>query len=138
MARSKKAPMRMIASKAERVKSMSKTQKAEVAGKKPRRYRPGTVALREIRKYQKSTERLIPKASFTRVVREIASQLKTDLRFGADMVNALHEAAEAYIVTLFEDCNLLAIHRKGVTITAKDIQLAQRIRGDVLTMPRTN
>jgi len=94
------------------------------------RYRPGTVALREIRKYQKSTELLIRKLPFQRLVREIAQDFKTDLRFQSSAVLALQEAAEAYLVGLFEDTNLAAIHAKRVTIMPKDIQLARRIRGE--------
>ena len=71
--------------------------------KKPHRYRPGTVALREIRRYQKSTELLIRKLPFQRLVREIAQDFKTDLRFQSSAVMALQEASEAYLVGLFED-----------------------------------
>ena len=98
--------------------------------KKPHRYRPGTVALREIRRYQKSTELLVRKLPFQRLVREIAQEFKTDLRFQGSAVLALQEAAEAYLVGLFEDTNLCAIHAKRVTIMPKDIQLARRIRGE--------
>ncbi|EGV94270.1 Histone H2A type 1 [Cricetulus griseus] len=97
---------------------------------KPHRYRPGTVALREIRRYQKSTELLIRKLPFQRLVREIAQDFKTDLRFQSSAVMALQEACEAYLVGLFEDTNLCAIHAKRVTIMPKDIQLARRIRGE--------
>ncbi|KAK2142374.1 hypothetical protein NP493_4914g00003 [Ridgeia piscesae] len=96
----------------------------------PPRYRPGTVALREIRRYQKSTELLIRKLPFQRLVREIAQDFKTDLRFQSSAVMALQEASEAYLVGLFEDTNLCAIHAKRVTIMPKDIQLARRIRGE--------
>ncbi|KAL0187517.1 hypothetical protein M9458_014616 [Cirrhinus mrigala] len=98
--------------------------------KKPHRYRPGTVALLEIRRYQKSTELLIRKLPFQRLVREIAQDFKTDLRFQSSAVMALQEASEAYLVGLFEDTNLCAIHAKRVTIMPKDIQLARRIRGE--------
>ena len=98
--------------------------------KKPHRYRPGTVALREIRRYQKSTELLIRKVPFQRLVREIAQGFKTDLRFQGTAIEALQEAAEAYLIGLFEDTNLCAIHAKRVTIMPKDIQLARRIRGE--------
>mmetsp|Transcript_9213 Transcript_9213/g.27152 ORF Transcript_9213/g.27152 Transcript_9213/m.27152 type:complete len:142 (+) Transcript_9213:66-491(+) len=98
--------------------------------RKPHRYRPGTVALREIRRYQKSTELLVRKLPFQRLVREIAQRFKTDLRFQASAVVALQEASEAYLVGLFEDSNLCAIHGKRVTIMPKDIQLARRIRGE--------
>ena len=98
--------------------------------KKPHRFRPGTVALREIRKFQKSTELLIRKLPFQRLVREIAQEVKADLRFQSQAVLAIQEAAESYMVGLFEDTNLCAIHAKRVTIMPKDIQLARRIRGE--------
>ena len=98
--------------------------------KKPHRYRPGTVALREIRKFQKSTDLLIRKLPFQRLIREIAGQFKSDLRFQSQAILALQEAAEAYLVGLFEDTNLCAIHAKRVTIMPKDMQLARRIRGE--------
>ena len=98
--------------------------------KRPMRWRPGTVALREIRKYQKSTELLIRKLPFNRLVREIARDIKTDLRFQVQAIGALQESAEAYLVGLFEDTNLCAIHAKRVTIMPKDMQLARRIRGE--------
>ncbi|VEN43891.1 unnamed protein product [Callosobruchus maculatus] len=88
------------------------------------------VALREIRRYQKSTELFIRKLPFQRLVREIAQDFKTDLRFQSSAVMALQEASEAYLVGLFEDTNLCAIHAKRVTIVPKDIQLARRIRGE--------
>ena len=98
--------------------------------KKPHRYRPGTVALREIRRYQKSTELLIRKAPFHRLVREISQDFSNDKRYKGTSVLALQEAAEAHLVGLFEDTNLCAIHGKRVTIMPKDIQLAQRIRSE--------
>ena len=94
------------------------------------RYRPGTVALWEIRRYQKSTELLIRKLPYARLVREIAQDFKTDLRFQREAISALQEAGEAYLVELFEDTNLCAIHTKRVTIMPKDIQLARRIWGE--------
>jgi len=95
-----------------------------------RRYRPGFLAMQEIRKYQKTTELLIPRLSFQRLVREVCQQFKSDFRFQAAALGALQEAAEAYLVGMFEDTNLLAIHARRVTIQPKDIQLARRIRGD--------
>jgi len=86
--------------------------------------------VRERSKYQKSTELLIRKLPFQRLVREIAQDFKTDLRFQSTAVLALQEASEAYLVGLFEDTNLCAIHAKRVTIMPKDIQLARRIRGE--------
>jgi histone H3 len=98
--------------------------------KKTYRYRPGTLALREIRKYQKSTELLLKKAPFVRLVREIAMDFRSYLRFQASAILALQEATEAYLIGLFEDTNLLAIHGKRVTIFPKDMQMARRIRGE--------
>lgn len=111
-------------------KAARKSAPASGGVKKAHRFRPGTVALREIRKYQKSTELLLRKLPFQRLVREIATEFKTDLRFQSSAVLALQEAAESYLVGLFEDTNLCAIHAKRVTIMPKDIQLARRIRGE--------
>lgn len=113
-------------------KKQSARKTSPVAGgiKKPHRYRPGTVALREIRRYQKSTDLLIRKLPFQRLVREIAQEFKNDLRFQGTAILALQEASESYLVGLFEDTNLCAIHAKRITIMPKDIQLARRIRGE--------
>ncbi|CAG7845980.1 Histone H3 [Serendipita indica DSM 11827] len=121
-----KAPRKQLATKAARKTAVPATSGV----KKPHRFRPGTVALREIRRYQKSTELLIRKLPFQRLVREIAQDYKTDLRFQSSAVLALQEAAEAYLVSLFEDTNLAAIHAKRVTIQPKDLQLARRLRGE--------
>ena len=111
-------------------KAPRKSAPATGGVKKPHRYRPGTVALREIRRYQKSTELLCRKLPVARLIREIAQDFKTDLRFQASAIGALHEAMEAYLVGLFEDTNLCAIHARRVTIMPKDMQLARRIRGE--------
>jgi histone H3 len=100
------------------------------------RFRPGTVALREIRKFQKTTCLLFRKLGFQRLVREIAQDFKTDLRFQSYAILALQEAAEAYLVGLFEDANLVAIHAKRVTIMPRDIQLARRLRGEETQLGR--
>ena len=113
-------------------------QKAPKGGVKKRyRYRPGTVALKQIRQYQKTTELLIRKLPFQWLVREIArdsevirSPLCGKVRFQSAAIMALQEAAEAYLIGLFEDTNLCAIHAKRVTIMPKVIQLARRIRGE--------
>ncbi|KAG2418760.1 histone H3 [Aspergillus terreus] len=99
-----------------------------------RRYRPGTVALKEIRKYQRSYDLLIQKLPFARLVREVAldilpAERGAELRWQSHAIQALQEAAEAFLVHLFEDTNLCALHAKRVTIMQKDIQLARRIRG---------
>ncbi|KRX86411.1 histone H3 [Trichinella pseudospiralis] len=120
-----KAPRKQLVTKAAR-----KSAPSASGVNRPHRYRPGTVALREIRRYQKSTELLIRKLPFQRLVREVAQDYKTDLRFQSSAVLALQEAAEAYLVGLFEDTNLCAIHAKRVTIMPKDIQLARRMRGE--------
>ena len=86
------------------------------------------MALREIRRYQKSTELLIRKLPFQRLVREIAQDFKTDLRFQSSAVVALQEASEAYLVGLFEDTNLSCIHRKRQTIKPVDMQHVLQIR----------
>ena len=120
-----KAPRKQLATKAAR-----KSAPTSGGVKKPHRFRPGTVALREIRRYQKSTDLLLRKAPFQRLVREIANDVKTDLRFQSTAILALQEATEAYMVSLFEDTNLCAIHAKRVTIMPKDVQLARRLRGE--------
>lgn len=101
-----------------------------------RRYKPGTKALKEIRKFQKTTDLLISKMPFARVVREVAQNYidvsnHVVFRWQSIALQALQEAAEAYLVSLFEDTNLLALHAKRVTIMQKDIQLARRIRGTI-------
>src|SRR5690606_16986909 len=100
--------------------------------RKKRRFRPGTVALREIYKFQKDTSLLIPKLPFARVVREMSEQFAVPgegYRFKAEALLALQEAAEAYLVHLFEDAYLCSIHAKRVTLMVRDIHLARRIRG---------
>ena len=126
------APRKQLASKAAR-----KSPPSMGAVKKPHRFRPGVVALREIRKYQKSSDLLIKKLPFQRLVREVAQDLHLqspgipkDVRFESHALMALQEASEAYLVGLFEDTNLCAIHAKRVTIMPRDIQLARRIRGE--------
>ncbi|KAJ2740696.1 centromeric DNA-binding histone H3-like protein cse4 [Coemansia sp. BCRC 34301] len=107
-------------------------------GGRKRRAPNGIKALREIRMYQKSTDMLIAKLPFARVVREIAQDYVSDythsgtptgLRWQSSAIMALQEASEAFLVHLFEDANLCALHAKRVTIMQRDIQLARRIRG---------
>ncbi|CAH1232689.1 histone H3-like centromeric protein A [Branchiostoma lanceolatum] len=98
--------------------------------RKRRRFRPGTRALMEIRKYQKSTALLLRKLPFSRVVREVCQEVGgADFRWQAYAIMALQEAAEAFLVGLMEDANLIALHAKRVTLMPRDIQLARRIRG---------
>jgi histone H3 len=117
-----KAPHHHLATKA------AQKQARHTGGmKKNHCYRPGTIAICEIRKYQKITDLLIRKAPFQRLVHNIAIDLKLDLRMQSTAVCALQEALEAYLVCLFEDTNECAIHAKHVTIMPKDIQLVQLI-----------
>ena len=105
--------------------------------KKPHRYRPGTVALREIRRFQKNTDVVIRKLPFQRLVREITQKLFYDkeYRFQSLSMLALQEASEAYLIGLLEDTNLAAMHAKRVTIMPRDMALARRIRGEVYVKP---
>ncbi|CAH3186317.1 unnamed protein product [Porites lobata] len=127
-----KAPRKQLATKAAR-----KALLLLVAKKKNRTVTGQEQWPSEIRRYQKSTELLIRKLPFQRLVREIAQDFKTDLRFQSSAVLALQEASEAYLVGLFEDTNLCAIHAKRVTIMPKDIQLARRIRGEHMSVKST-
>ena len=118
---------------ARKVKSLGskKVKQVKSSGpKKVRRFRPGTVALREIRKYQKGTELLIRKAPFQRLVRELATAHKDGLRFQSSAVQAIQEATESYVISLLSDTNLCAIHGRRVTIMPKDVHLARRLRGE--------
>ena len=101
------------------------------AVRKPRRFRPGTVALREIRKYQKSTDLLIRKVPFQRLVREVCrgftKTLGYDLRFQSTTLLALQEGSESYLVNMFSQCNDICLHSKRVTLQVKDIFLWKRL-----------
>lgn len=114
-------------------KAKSGAARDDDESRKPRRYKPGTVALREIRRYQRSTDLLLLKLPFSRLVRAIGMDTVPvdgdSLRWQSQAIQALQEAAEAFMVHLFEDTNLCAIHAKRVTIMQKDVQLARRIRG---------
>lgn len=131
MARTKQTPQKSTGGKVPQHMYLAK-KAAQFGGvKKHRRYRAGTIALREIRKYQKTTDLLIRKISFARLVREITQDYKTDLRYQSTAMLALQEASEAFLVSYFEDANACAIHAKRVTIMPRDIKLARRIRGDL-------
>jgi len=114
-------------------RSFADKDKASIPDKRKPRHRPGTRALKEIRKYQKSTNLLIPALPFSRLIREIVQDVSPikDLRFQKTALMALQEASEAFLVMLFEDVLLCAIHAKRVTIMPKDMKLARRIRGGV-------
>ena len=134
----RKAPLFQLATKA-----AQRSAPASGGIKKPHRYRPGTVALRKICHYQKSTDLLIRKLPFQRLAREVLQHLNkpgyyprfTTERFQATSLLAIQESVEAFSVRLFEDVNLCAIHVRRVTNMPKDMQLALRIRGESHLMP---
>ena len=130
MARTKQTARKSTGGKAPRNQLAMKAFRVPMTGavKKPQRYRPGTVCIREIRRYQKSNELLLRKLPFQRLVREVAQEVKIALRFQGSAILALQEAAEAYIVGLFQDANLCCIHANRVTVMPRDMQLARRIR----------
>jgi histone H3/H4 len=98
--------------------------------KRPHRFRPGTVALREIRKYQRSTGLLIPRAPFRRLCREISGNTPQHFdRWTPNALESIQEAAEAFLVGFFEDAVCCAIHRKCITVIPKDFNLVKRLRG---------
>lgn len=113
-----------------KTKAAQRAEEQQPRTSKPYRYRPGTKALMEIRRYQKSTDLLFRKLPFQRLVREIAQAIKPDLMFQSHALLALQEASEAYITGMFEDANLVTLHAKRVTMMPKDIQLARRIKGE--------
>ena len=115
---------------AKSAKSSEKVAKTEKKAKKSFRWRPGTVALRQIKKLQRSTELLVRKAPFQRLVRELATGHKDGLKWAASAVAALQEATEAYVTGLLSDSNLIALHAKRVTLLSRDVQLARRLRGE--------
>lgn len=98
--------------------------------KRSHKWRPGTVALRQIRKFQKSTDLLLRKAPFQRLVREVATSHKEGLRWAASAVAAVQEATESALVSLLSDANLCALHAKRVTVMPRDLSLARRLRGE--------
>jgi histone H3 len=145
MARTKTTPVKgKAASKSPKkmpkiatVEKAFKPTKFTTGANKPHRFRPGTVALREIRKYQKMTDLLLPKSRFQRVVREIAMNLDQgkELRWQASALGALQEASEAFLVAFFEDVQSAAIHGKRVTIMPSDMGLVRTLRTNVGAMP---
>ena len=131
MARTKQTARKSTGGKTSHSVGTKAPSKATAGGvRKPHRYRPGTVAIREIRRYQKSADLLIRKLPFQRLVRELSQDFMTDLRWTGPAILALQEASENYLVGLFEDTQLAAIHTKRVSIKADDMQLARRIRGE--------
>ena len=119
------------------VKSVPNSETEAKKARKKHRFKPGTVALKEIRKYQKSTDLLLKKLPFQRLVREIAQKYSlydgtdgTALRFQSDALMALQEAAEAYLIELMADTNLCAISTNRKGIQRKDMKFAQHLRRD--------
>ena len=101
---------------------------------KVKRRKARTASLLEIRHYQRHVELLIPLLAFSRLVREVASEVsRAPLRFQSAAIKALQEGSEAYIVGLLEDSQLCTIHAKCRTVMPKDMQLARRLRSDVVT-----
>ena len=115
-------------------KSIAKKAKKATSGaagaKRTIRFRPGTVALRQIKKLQKGTDLLCQKAPFQRLVRAVAAQQKAGLRFAATALAALQESTESYIISLLADANLCSLHAKRVTAMPSDLNLARRLRGE--------
>ena len=130
MALTKSTSVKKSAAKKSNVKKASSPKAADGTSGRKHRFRPGTVALREIAKYQKGTQMLLRKAPFQRLVRSLATSQKENLRWAASAVAALQEATEAHIISLLGDANLLSLHSKRVTLMSRDIQLARRLRGE--------
>jgi histone H3 len=138
MARNKAIPQKLVEKSRAHKGSERQTAKARAPAalhpvqgeKRPYRHKAGSVAKREIKRYQKSTNLLIPKASFERMVREVSETLKKGMRFTKSAIEAVQTSAEDYLVKLFEDASLCAAHGKRVTVQDKDIYLARRIRGE--------
>ena len=125
-----KGSKKLPAKKGSKAVKKSSPAAGGIKEKRKIRRKAGTVALREVKRYQKSIDNLLPRASFQRLVRNICSDLDHELRFQSQALLALQEASEAYLVGVFEDTNLCAIHAKRATIFKKDMDLARRIRGD--------
>ncbi|CCW71552.1 unnamed protein product [Phytomonas sp. Hart1] len=129
-----KHPSKSVASrrihKEGRITAKKESKSITSGTKRQHRWRPGTVALREVRRYQASTDFLISRAPFRRLVREIVANLKDSVRMRSSALEAVQEATESYIVNLLNDANLCTIHAKRVTLFPKDLQLALRLRGD--------
>lgn len=132
MARTKQVAKKSTGGKQPRKQLATKAHRKSGTGpiRKPHRWRKGTVALREIKKYQRTFDLLIPRAPFIRLVREIVVKYRVDVRVRRAACEALQEATEAYLVGIFQDANLSAIHAKRITIKPMDMQLAQQLRRD--------
>lgn len=125
-----KAPRKQLKTKAGRKTSESRPAPTMSAGKKKinRYHKPGVMALKEIYRYQKSTDLLIKKMPFRRVIRELAREINPELRFRSVALQTIQECAENFLVKLCEDSKLVAIHAKRVTMMAKDLLLILKIK----------
>ncbi|TQN63582.1 histone H3.3 [Colletotrichum shisoi] len=110
-----------------RAKKAPKKSNIIVRKTKKRRFRPGTKALREIKKLQKEVKLAIPKRAFSRVVREVAFSISPSLQFQSIALEALQEAAEAFLISVLENANLCAIHARRVTLQKKDVDLVREL-----------
>eukprot|EP00956_Cyclotella_meneghiniana_P001147 scaffold1315_cov23-Cyclotella_meneghiniana.AAC.15 len=135
------------AAKAPRKRLATKNRRADVPKvRKPHKWRPGTVSLREIRREQKRTNLAIPKVNLGRLVRDVALEQCREhqeidrtfklggdypLRFQSTAMAAVHAASEDHAIAVLEETNLCAIHAKRVTIGPKDMKLACVLRGDI-------
>lgn len=128
-------PKRRVGGLGSKVGVVAPAEGGEKRQRKPHRFRQGTVALREIRRYQKSVDLLIPRSPIRRLIRELAGPIKEDLRFTRNAFEALHEAAECYLTQLFDDANVCALEHNRRMVTARDMRLVFRIRRDS-TLPQ--
>ena len=119
-------PSKVASQKAKKATEDGETQK--------RRTRPGAKALREIRKYQRSTDSIVPRAPLQRIIKEITGKYMPDARYSIGAIEAVHQCIEAYMVGLFEDTGLCAVHARRKTIMTRDMRLARRIRGEITNL----
>lgn len=129
---SSKKPSKQVASRKihREGRVTAKKEASSSLSTKSRRWHPGTVALREVRRYQNSTDLLIPRAPFRRLVREVMLNMKDSIRIRSSALDAMQEATESYITSVLSDANLCTIHARRVTLFPKDLQLALRLRGE--------
>eukprot|EP01059_Diplonema_ambulator_P000250 TRINITY_DN101_c0_g1_i1.p1 TRINITY_DN101_c0_g1~~TRINITY_DN101_c0_g1_i1.p1 ORF type:complete len:144 (+),score=83.13 TRINITY_DN101_c0_g1_i1:62-493(+) len=126
-----KPPKADVTKKSKKAKKEKKAKKSKKEEGKTRRWRPGTVALREIFKLQKTSKLLLQKAPFQRMVRELMNGYKTNLSFKPSALEAVQEAAESYMVGLFQAAVMMQIHRRKQTLNHLDLSIARRIRGEL-------
>ena len=106
----------------------------DTGDKVKRRTRPGKKALREIKAYQRSVDTLLPRAALQRVVKEITGKYYPDARYSYGAIDAIQQCVESYMIGLFEDTTLCAVHAKRMTVMTKDMRLARRIRGEITAL----